>query len=117
MIDDAIMIIPNVGGTFDVRRGNRLADGLTFEEMLGLVAQMTMGDNRKALQWLRTPEEKKIREELLYQERGAGEVILTSTDAPCGQCDGKGALIDQETGMWNPCFHCHGTGREAVAPV
>lgn len=76
MNDDSITIIPNVGGTFDVRRGARLADHLNFDEMLGLIAQMTMPDERRALSWLKTPEQIEQFEDHLRSmrsERGAGD--------------------------------------------
>ena len=37
--------------------GDKYTGKLTFEEMIGIVAQLTVPDNRKALQWLRTREQ------------------------------------------------------------
>lgn len=39
---------------YTVRRGNQFAEGLTFEEMLGLVASITMPPKRNCLSWLKT---------------------------------------------------------------
>jgi hypothetical protein len=40
-----------------VTYGNKYADGLGYDEMLGLVAAITMPEKRPALHWLRTKED------------------------------------------------------------
>ncbi len=40
-----------------VTQGNKYADGLGYDEMLGLIAAMTMPADRPTLQWLKTEEE------------------------------------------------------------
>ncbi len=43
---------------FDVEYDGKVADGLGFDEMMGLVASISMPENRPCLQWLKTPEQK-----------------------------------------------------------
>jgi len=45
-------------GSFDVREGDRLADSLNFEEMLGVVAQLTITEKRHCLNYLKTSEQR-----------------------------------------------------------
>jgi hypothetical protein len=40
-----------------IRQGDKYADGLCYDEMLGLLAAMTMPNERQALSWLRTKEQ------------------------------------------------------------
>jgi len=40
-----------------VTYGDKYADGLCFDEMLGLVATITMPDEKRNLQWLRTKDQ------------------------------------------------------------
>lgn len=40
-----------------VTYGDKYADGLGYDEMLGLVAAITMPDKRPALHWLKTKQE------------------------------------------------------------
>lgn len=40
-----------------VSYGDKYADGLTYEEMLGMVAALTMPEPRPTLHWLKTEEE------------------------------------------------------------
>lgn len=40
-----------------VTNGDKYADGLGYDEMIGLVAAITMPDKRPALQWLQTKEQ------------------------------------------------------------
>ena len=42
---------------FTVTNGDEYTDHLTWDEMLGLVAQVTMPDTRRCLQWLKTQEQ------------------------------------------------------------
>lgn len=45
----------------------RYAPGLTFDEMLGLVASLTMPESRRCVDWLRTQEEWDEREKRLQE--------------------------------------------------
>jgi hypothetical protein len=42
------------GTAFNVYQGDKYADGLAFDEMLGLVAALTMPEQRRQLQWMKT---------------------------------------------------------------
>ena len=44
-------------GCFDVQIANKSTDQLSFDEMLGLVAQLTVHENKRCLQWLKTKEQ------------------------------------------------------------
>ena len=44
---------------WNVIYGDKYADGLSYDEMLGLVASITMPEKRPAMQWLKTEEEHK----------------------------------------------------------
>ena len=46
---------------FTVATGQHTAPHLTFEEMLGLVATLTMPPERRCLQWLETQEQRTAR--------------------------------------------------------
>jgi len=48
---------------FDVVFEGKIAIGLTYDEMLGLVTSITMPDNRPCLHWLKTPEQIKAWDE------------------------------------------------------
>lgn len=51
---ERIIITKNESGTFNVKQGERWADNLYWDEMQGLIAAMTMPEQRQCLQWLRT---------------------------------------------------------------
>ena len=51
---ERIIITQNESGTFNVKQGERWADNLCWDEMQGLIAAMTMPEQRQCLQWLRT---------------------------------------------------------------
>lgn len=44
-------------GCFDVHVGNRSTEQVSFDEMLGVVAQLTCPQNKRCLQWLKTEEQ------------------------------------------------------------
>lgn len=44
---------------WSVKMGDKYADHLTWDEMFGLVASLTLPDNRPCKQWLRTKMEHK----------------------------------------------------------
>lgn len=46
-----------------VRHDGKYADKLGYDEMLGLVAAITMPEKRPAIHWLKTPEQHKAQEE------------------------------------------------------
>ena len=45
--------------TWDVYTDGKIADRLGWEEMLGVVAALTMPTERRCLNWLKTPEQRK----------------------------------------------------------
>lgn len=49
----------DICGGWTVTYGEKYADGLGYDEMLGLVAAITMPDDRPTLHWLKTAEEHK----------------------------------------------------------
>jgi hypothetical protein len=51
---EPIVITQESRNQFTVRRGERYADGLCWEELLGVVAAATMPEPRPCLKWLRT---------------------------------------------------------------
>ena len=54
------IIIKNLGnGCFDVIFEDKNTDQLTFEEMLGVVAQLTIPNEKRCLAWLKTSEQRK----------------------------------------------------------
>ena len=46
-----------IGTDFNVRVGDKFATHLTFDEMLGTVAALTMHEKRPCLAWLKTQEQ------------------------------------------------------------
>lgn len=52
-----IIITPLAGGVFDVSQDGKKADGLTFDEMLGLVASLTMPETRPCKHWMKSEAE------------------------------------------------------------
>ena len=54
---DEIVIKINKEGSFDVIKGDRYADRVYYEEMLGLVSALTMPKERPCLCWMRTKEQ------------------------------------------------------------
>jgi hypothetical protein len=50
-----------------VTYGDKYADGLCYDEMLGLVATITMPEDKRNLQWLRTAEQHQAWRERLTQ--------------------------------------------------
>lgn len=56
-MNSSINIKENLDGTFTVRYDGKTAQGLGYDEMIGLVTQISMPKERKCLQWLRTKEE------------------------------------------------------------
>ena len=56
MKPDIIIKRPD-NGCFDVHVDNKSTDQLSFDEMLGVVTQLTVPDNKRCLQWLKTKEQ------------------------------------------------------------
>ena len=52
-----IIIKKSEDGCFDIHVGNKSTGPLTFDEMLGIVAQLTVPDTKRCLSWLRTKEQ------------------------------------------------------------
>ena len=44
---------------FNVKQGDKYADRLCYDEMMGLLSSLTMPKERPCLQWMRTEEEHK----------------------------------------------------------
>ncbi|TWU39813.1 hypothetical protein Poly51_64040 [Rubripirellula tenax] len=58
---------------YTVTNNGKFADRLTFDEMLGLIASLTMPESRRCIQWLKTQDEWDQREQRLQgiRERNA----------------------------------------------
>ena len=52
-----IMISAMQDGTFTVKQGDKYAEFVTYDEMLGLISQLTMPEERHCKAWMRTQEE------------------------------------------------------------
>lgn len=74
-----ITIHKNEAGSFFVLHGEEFADKLTFEEMLGLVAALSMPAQRRCLQWLKTADA--LRED----ERGRADRLAAALDAEAAE--------------------------------
>lgn len=82
------------GGCFDVHVGNKSTGQVTFDEMLGTVAQLTMPDNKRCLQWLKTQEQHKA-----FENRGKpAYVAFDLEEFSCGILKGtiKAALPEPQ---------------------
>lgn len=70
-MDSEIIIKPHIDndgserktGTFDVYFEGKIAIGLGYDEMLGLISAISMPETRPCLQWLETPEQIKAWDE------------------------------------------------------
>jgi hypothetical protein len=69
--------VPSGSRRFNVRTDGRLADGLGFDEMLGLVASLTMPERRPCLHWMKTEEEIAARQAKV--QSGEGSLVATPT--------------------------------------
>ncbi|MFO1066311.1 MAG: hypothetical protein U0892_20835 [Pirellulales bacterium] len=78
--------ITQVGNRFDVEHEGRIADGLSFDELLGLVASLTMPEVRPCRAWLKTPEEQE-----------AWRARLTSMAKSVDECVPDPVLLGAET--------------------
>lgn len=63
-----ILIKKNDGGSFDVFVEDKYADHLTYDEMLGLISQLTMPEPRRCLFWLKTKEQHEALEKLYLEK-------------------------------------------------
>ncbi|MCA9367992.1 hypothetical protein KC887_07085 [Candidatus Kaiserbacteria bacterium] len=61
---------------YKVTDSDKFADRLTFDEMLGLVASLTMPESRRCIQWMRTLDEWKRREDALQELAKFGSKTL-----------------------------------------
>jgi hypothetical protein len=84
-----ITIHRNEGGAFFVLHGDRHADQLTYEEMLGLVAQIAAPSAPRALSWLKTASEwrEDARRSAERMERARRENIAAGADEPQSPTD------------------------------
>lgn len=69
VVGDIITIKRLAGGSFRVEEGPRYNEGLTFDEMLGVIASLTMAERRPCLQWMQTKEQHDAYEARLQQIR------------------------------------------------
>jgi hypothetical protein len=75
-----IVIALHPKGGWNIEHDGKSADRLTWDEMLGLVAQITMPEERRCCQWLKTPEQIAAWKET-YGKENPGEVgIITDVD-------------------------------------
>lgn len=60
---------------YTVTENGKFADRLTFDEMLGLIASLTMPESRRCIQWMKSQEEWDQREQRLQEffDRSAGK--------------------------------------------
>lgn len=66
------MIIEKLeNGSFTVYDAHKSADELTYEEMLGLVAQKFMPEQKRCLSWLKTEEQLEYERNRYYEENSA----------------------------------------------
>ena len=66
-MEDYIKIIHNENSSFTVYYKDKYADELCWEEMLGLIASLTISGDRPYQQWLRTEEEHKKFNQSVYK--------------------------------------------------
>lgn len=66
-MEDYIKIIHNENSSFTVSYKDKYADELCWEEMLGLIASLTISNNKPCQQWLRTKEEHKKFNQSIYK--------------------------------------------------
>lgn len=72
---DKIIIQYSKENLWTVTVGDKQAVGLCYEEMLGLVAQVTVPEEKKALMWLKTKEQHSAQEEYFKKLRQKKETI------------------------------------------
>jgi hypothetical protein len=61
-----------------VSQGDKYADGLGYDEMLGLVAALTMPEPRPTLQWMKTAEQHAaLRKRLEELSKDNDDIIIT----------------------------------------
>lgn len=56
---EKITIKEHKKGGFTVKQGDREADGVGFDELMGLIAALTMPEKRPCLHWMQTKEQRK----------------------------------------------------------
>ena len=54
-------------GYFEVFQGNKSSDELSFEEMLGLIAALTIPESCLSLLWMKTKEQRDAQEAVINQ--------------------------------------------------
>ena len=54
-------------GYFEVFQGNKSSDELSFEEMLGLIAALTIPESCLSLLWMKTKEQRDAQEVVITQ--------------------------------------------------
>ena len=65
MIDITIKQYDN--GCFEVFQGNKSSDELSFDEMLGLIAALTIPESCLSLLWMKTKEQRDVQEVVINQ--------------------------------------------------
>lgn len=54
-------------GCFEVFQGNKSSDELSFDEMLGLIAALTIPESCLSLLWMKTKEQREAQKSLLHR--------------------------------------------------
>lgn len=54
-------------GCFEVFQGNKSSDELSFDEMLGLIAALTIPESCLSLLWMKTKEQRDAQEDVINQ--------------------------------------------------
>lgn len=63
-----ITIEKEKGGSWEVSQADANASGLTYEEMLGLVAALTMPDVRPCIHWMETEAQREKRRQAFMRK-------------------------------------------------
>lgn len=63
-----------------VTKGEEYADGLAYEEMLGVIAALTMPTGRPCLQWMRTKEQHEAQRQLWQSKWGESSTTIDLID-------------------------------------
>nr|DAI87522.1 MAG TPA: hypothetical protein [Caudoviricetes sp.] len=62
-----ITIKHNNNGCFEVFQGNKSSDELSFDEMLGLIAALTIPERCPSLLWMKTKEQREAQKLLSHR--------------------------------------------------
>lgn len=74
------IISREIGGiTYKVTQGDKFAEGLTFDEMLGLVASLTIPEKKPCIFWMRTQADRDEEDRRLRLASDDGDIHPDST--------------------------------------